>query len=394
MGRLEEIKLRKKEIREELKNKSTSDLDEIETELRKLDKEQGLLEIENGESRSLGTVENIINGSPTKEKEKNCELRKGEKLVDRKNINAEQRNLSLGKYIRGAITGKWDGAEDEKRAMTTTATGVIIPELLAFEIIDLARDKSLFTLAEVPVIPMTEGNMVISKIKQDPVFKFKEEGKETSESSMELESVKLETKMCYGYTYVSIEAIKKSRNLEEIIRNAFAESLAQAIDKGMLYGQYSGETLDSYSPSGIINDENINIITAKASEGYDSFIKAIGAVRKNNGEASVCGLNSDTEEMLSLIKTTDGQYITPPQAYTDIKKITTNQLNYDAVNGSDALVFDPNAMIIGLQEDLSFEMFTNSDECIKKGLVGFRIYQMIDCVTTQPKRITRIKNIK
>ena len=51
-------------------------------------------------------------------------------------------------------------------------------------------------------------------------------------------------------------------------------------------------------------------------------------------------------------------------------------------------------MIIGIQDGLQFEMFRNTDECIKKGLVGFRIYQMIDCIVTQPNRITKIKNIK
>lgn len=409
---LEEIKSKKSKIKERrssinkmLTGTEKINLDDIKEELRQLDQEEEDLDlkeaaynISNGitEARNLGSVDGIINRGVSAQSisEKSIELRQGQRFKDKVKIKSEDRNLSLGKYIRGAITGKWDGAEEEKRAMTTTATGVLIPDILAAEIIDIARDKSLFTLADVPIIPMREGTMTISRLKKDPQFKFKKEALQAEESSMELESINLDTKTCYGYAYVSLEAIKKSRNLEDLIRNAFAEAMAQAIDLGMLYGQYNGESYDEFAPKGIMNDEKINIITAVQGEGYDSFIKAIGAVRKNNGEASVCGINANTEEMLSLLKTTDGQYLTPPQAYTNIKKIVTNQLSDNEVNGSDALVFDPDAMLIGLQEDISFEMFTNTDECIKKGLVGFRIYQMLDCVVTRPKSIAKIKGIK
>lgn len=409
---LEEIRARKLKIQERrnaIDKKLNSDekvnLDDIKEELTELDEEEEKLKLQeeahniaNGkkEARSLGSVNGIINGglSDGATGTSTIEVRRGQKFKDKVSIKSEERNLSLGKYVRGVITGKWEGAEAEKRAMTTTATGVLIPDILSAEIIDIARDKSLFTLADVPVIPMTEGTMTISRLKKDPVFKFKNEGQQAEESTLELESVKLDTKMCYGYAYVSLESIKKSRNLEDLIRNAFAEALAQAIDMGMLYGQYNGESYDEFALKGILNDETINIINAQEGAGYDSFIKAIGAVRKNNGEAKICGLNADTEEMLSLLKTTEGQYLTPPQAYADINKIVTNQLKHDSVKGSDALVFDPNAMIIGLQEDLSFEMFTNTDECIKKGLVGFRIYQMLDCVVTRPKSIAMIKGIK
>ena len=47
-------------------------------------------------------------------------------------------------------------------------------------------------------------------------------------------------------------------------------------------------------------------------------------------------------------------------------------------------------MLIGIQKNINIQMFTDSDECIKKGLVGFRIYSMLDCVVTQPKHICKI----
>lgn len=392
---LEQIRNRRKEIRKILKNDKKTNLDELENELRRLEKEEEALNIDLGieEARSLGTVEEYLNGKQKKNKSKSCALRCGQKYVDLIDVNKEDRNLSLAKYIRGIVTGDWKGAEDEKRAITTTATGTLIPQVLSAQIIDLARDQSLFTLANVPIIPMDSNNVTISKLKKDPIFKFKKEGEEAEESSMELESVTLKSKTAYGYAYVSLEAIKSSKNLQDVITNAFSQALAQTIDKAMLYGQYNGSSNDEFAPGGIINNENINEIIATEGEGYDSFIKAIGKVRGGNGEAKVSAINSKTEEILSLLKDSNGQYLTPPQSITNLKQIVSNQLNSDE-NGNDALVFDPEAMIIGIQDGLQFEMFRNTDECIKKGLVGFRIYQMIDCIVTQPNRITKIKNIK
>ena len=315
----------------------------------------------------------------------NVALRSKDKLIDTLNLTTEERNLDVGKYIRGVVTGKWDGAEAEKRALTTTATGVMIPTVLSAQIIDYARNISLFSSADVPMIPMDSNNVTISRIKTDPIFKFKEEGAEAEESSLELESVELKSKTCYGYAYVSLEAIQSSKNLSQT---------ATAIDKGMLYGQYNGSSYENFAPKGIMNDEDINSIEFTPSEGYDAFIKAIGKIKRANGTPSTYCMNADTEEMLDLLKDSNGKYLEKPNSVNELRKIVTNQLNSDEGTGNDALVFDANSMIIGMQKNINIEMFTNTDECIKKGLVGFRIYSMIDCVATQPKKICKITGIK
>lgn len=321
-------------------------------------------------------------------------LRSKDKLIDTLNLTSEERNLDIGKYMRGVVTGKWDGAEAERRALTITATGVMIPQVLSAEIIDFARNKSLCASANVPIIPMDSNNITISRIKSDPVFKFKEEGEEAEESSLELESVELKSKTCYGFAYVSLEAFESSKNLAQTIINTFSSAIASAIDKGMLYGQYNGSSFEEFAPKGIMNDTNINSIEFTPSEGYDAFIKAIGKIKRANGTPSTYCMNADTEEMLDLLKDSNGKYLEKPNSVNELSKIVTNQLNSDEENGNDALVFDSNAMVIGIQKIVNVELFTNTDECIKKGLVGFRIYSMLDCVVTQPKKICKITGIK
>lgn len=330
----------------------------------------------------------------------NYMLKKSDKMYDRvvkdrsHELQIINQNGALGSVVRGMVTGKWQN-EQLKNIVTSTATGALIPEVLSSKIIDRARNVSLFTQAGVPVIPMDSNNVTISRIKNDPKFSFKKEGAEGEDASFELDGVTLNSKTCYGYAYVSLEAIKSSVNLDEILYSVFSEAIAQAIDNGMLYGQYNSETseYESFAPSGIMNDSGINIINATAGSGYDDFIKAIGKIKGENGNPGIIGINSNTEELLSLLKTNDGQYLTPPKAYEDSEKIISNQLLHDDSQGDDALVFDPAAMAIGIQNNIQVKIIEDS-ECLKKGLVGFQIYSMVDCKAVMPKHICKISGIK
>lgn len=327
-------------------------------------------------------------------------VKKGEKIYDRVVKNRSQRQQALerdgalGDVVRGMVTGKWND-EQLRNIVTTTATGTLIPEVLSSKVIDIARDVSLFTRAGVPVVPMETNNITISRIKNDPKFGFKKEGAEGNSVDFELDGVTLKAKTCYGYAYVSLEAIKSSVNLDGILYTVFAGAIAQAIDNGMLYGQYSSETAsyEDFAPSGIMNDAGINTIKATAGAGYDDFIKAIGKIKGENGTPNIIGINSSTEEMLSLLKTQEGQYLAPPKAYDEAEKIVSNQLLHDDTDGDDALIFDPNAMVIGLQNNIQIKIIEDG-ECLKKGLVGFQIYSMVDCIAVKPKHICRITGIK
>ena len=223
-------------------------------------------------------------------------LRSNETMVSRIKPNRVT-NLDLGKVIRGMYTGNWEGAEAEKREMNTSGTGVIIPAVCSGQILDYARNVSLFGSADVPVYPMSSNNLTLARLVNDPTFKFKAEGEEATASSFDIDSVELKAKTCYGYAYVSIEAIESAKNLTDIVLQSFGQAMATAIDKAMLYGQYNGATYDDFAPAGIMNDENINTIIA-TNKGYADYIKAIGSVRTANGNPTVLGMNAKTDEII------------------------------------------------------------------------------------------------
>lgn len=318
----------------------------------------------------------------------------GEALKRNESFNSrlasnERKPLDLGKYVRGAVTGNWDGASEERAAMGTTATGVIIPAVLSGQIIDKARNISLFTSAGVPVYPMESNNLTIARVASDPVFGFKQELAPATESEFSLDSVKLESKTAYGYAYVSLEAIQSASNLSQILTQVFAKALAETIDNGLLYGRGS----EHFEPAGIMTDTEINSITAKNTR-YNDFLDAIAAVKGYNGNPTHCGINSETDRIINGLCDGNGNVLTVPKAYEDMTKIVSNQLKSDTSKGSDAIVFDPNAIAIGMQKQITFRMITDSDYCIKNGAVGFQIYSMIDCVAVQPKHIAKITGVK
>lgn len=105
-------------------------------------------------------------------------------------------------------------------------------------------------------------------------------------------------------------------------------------------------------------------------------------------------MNAKTEERMSLLTDDCGQLLTAPKACKDLVKIVSNPLAYGSTDKvSDAIVFDSAALAIGIQNNLRFKMITDSDECIKKGLVCFRIYSMVDCKAVRPTHIAKITGI-
>ena len=336
---------------------------------------------------------NINGGSVKPETVNSIALRSNETLVSRL-PQTERKPLDLGKYVRGAITGDWNNALEERAAFSSSTTGVLIPQMLSAQVIDKARNVSLFASAGVPIVPMESNNLTIARVASDPEFAFKEELAEADESSFSLEPVELKAKTAYGYAYCSLETIHSATNLTDILYKVFSQAFADMCDRGMLYGQLTAlQTAADYAPAGIMNDSDINVVEA-SNRYYDDFIKAIGKIRRANGNPTVAGMNAATEEYISLLKDANGQIMAEPKAYAELIKVVSNQLIEDEENGSDALVFDPNAMIIGFQNRLVFRMFQDTDYCISHGAVGFQIYAMLDCAAVQPKHITKITGIK
>lgn len=371
------------------------ELDELKTQLDELEDqeekdERSLNPFKNSVELRNGNVVFSTGGAVSSD---GLALRSGDSMVSRCKDQSGKK-LDLGKYVRGIVTGNWDNATEERSAMTTGSLGAVIPEVLSAKIIDYARNISIFGSANVPVYPMESNNLTIGRVASDPVFKFKAESTKGNEASFSLDSVELNAKTAYGYAYVSLEAINSAKNLTQILYSVFGQAIADAIDKGLLYGQYNATTssYDTFAPSGIMNDTDVEEVEATANI-FTDIIKAVGAVKRNNGTPTVLGVNAVTEELMNLMSDDNGNFQEPPKSVSQLQQIVTNQLAYDETTGSDALVFDPEAIAIGIQKNVVVRMITDSDYCIENGMVGFQIYAMLDGKAVRPTHIAKITGI-
>lgn len=302
--------------------------------------------------------------------------------------------MSLGKYLRGAITGDWSGATAEMdafKALSTATTQVLIPQVLSAQVIDLARNKSVLFRSGAPMIPMETNNLTISRVKTDPSFTFKAEGAEVTESTMEFEGVQLKTKTAYGLMSITLEAMNSSANLESVVTNAMAESLAQLIDSKCLLGTTADE------PKGILTYSEINTLSAGEITGYGPFVQGVGLIKRANGEPTTWVVNAATDEALNLLTDTNGNPLGIPQAVASLERLVSNQLpdnDGDNQDESVSMIYNPEAVVIGLQLPLAVEVSREALDAWKKGLVYLRVYAMVDVALLRPKWVTRIDGIK
>lgn len=304
---------------------------------------------------------------------------------------ANEENLDFGKYVKGALTGNWGNAENERKcyaALSTSTGGVIVPDVLSAEILKKIMNKSLIYRSGVPLVDMKSNNLSIAKVKSNPTGAFKAELATVSPSDAEFEAVELRSKTMYSLCKISLEMLHSAVNLTEVLQNAMADAVADTIDKACIYGS-SVEGI-----KGLANYDTVNKVTADATN-YAQFVNAVGKIRKANGNPTIMGINADTDTTFNLLADTTGQPLNAPSVVDNLQRMVSNNLRNDlgvAKDESEALVYDPNAIIIGQQVGLRFE--ASRDLGMNDGSVYLRIYTMLDMAVLRPEHISYISGLK
>ncbi len=306
-------------------------------------------------------------------------------------VYSNDSGLDFGKYVKGALTGNWSNAEPERKyyaALSTTTGGVIVPDVLSAQILKKIMNKSLIYKSGVPVVDMKSNNLSIAKVKNNPTGEFKAELAEATLSDAEFEAVELKSKTLYSLCKISLEMLHSATNLSEVLQNAMADAVADAIDKACIYG------VDENGIKGLATYNTINTLTADAIN-YAQFVNAIGKIKKANGNPTVMGINADTDTTLNLLTDTTGQPLNAPRVVDSLNRVVSNNLRNDlgvATDESEALVYDPNSIILGQQVGFKFE--TSRSFGMNDGSVYLRIYTMLDMAVLRPEHIAYISGLK
>ena len=93
-------------------------------------------------------------------------------------IREEEEEVDFGKYLRGMVTGRWENADRERRAMsegTDAVGGFLVPTILSGQIIDLVRNKTRVMEAGATLVPMESRKVDVARWEGDPTMAWHSE---------------------------------------------------------------------------------------------------------------------------------------------------------------------------------------------------------------------------
>jgi len=300
--------------------------------------------------------------------------------------------VSAGKFIRGLITGDWKDAEVERRALTTTTSGGgwIIPELISSQIITMALAKSQCFKAGTFTLPMESKTLVLPKIIEMPEILWKTEGEKYDAGvGMQFSGITLEAKTLIALVKMSVELAQDGINVEQVIENAMAESIALELDRAVLNGAGANN-----EPTGIILTDDILVedLENNPITSFDFLSNAYFKLEAENEFATGLIAPSDMFKSLDLLKDENNNRLLPPLSYEgtyqkpSYQKLSSNQLSNSAILG------DFSKVVIGMRTDLQVDVTDKAGDSYERLQVWIRCYLRADVGIKRPKAFCHIKN--
>jgi HK97 family phage major capsid protein len=268
-------------------------------------------------------------------------------------IGAENRKgLSLGKLVRGCVTGEWRGAEKEQRAMlegSDSLCGFLVPTPLSAQVIDRAGAKSVCFRAGARTIPMKSDKLNFVRVKDDFTAYWRRENQAITASDMAFEKVTLHAKVLACLGKMSIEVLEDSENLESTVRNSLSQTIALGLDRALL----RGDSQPGAEPNGFENWNDINSINvAGALTGYSDVLDGMQDIEEANGDVSRAAIIMSPARKYVFAKMLDGEgnYLNPPKQWEPLKKLVTTQ-----VEDSKLYLGDYSQMYVGIRNELRID---------------------------------------
>jgi HK97 family phage major capsid protein len=251
---------------------------------------------------------------------------------------AEDRPTSFDRYLRGIVSGNWDGAEQE-RAMsegTLTAGGHLVPTPLSSRVIDLARNAMRVMQAGAVTVPMTAQTLKLARLTGEGTPGWKNEGAAiTATADLAFDSVTFTARTLTRVVTLSAELFEDADpSSEDVIANSFAAQVALELDRTALRGSGSAP-----EPRGVLNTSGITTTTHGANgaliTNYDFHLDGVGAVRNSNFEPNAQIQAPRTATSLSKLKeATTNAYMAPPAGLADIPRLNTKQIPINLTVGT------------------------------------------------------------
>jgi len=291
--------------------------------------------------------------------------------------------LSFGKYIRQMVLGGGGGLEASALSEGTLADGgYLVPTPLSAQVIDLARNQARVFQAGATTVPMSSETLSIARLASDPQAGWKVENAAIDETAITFERVVLHAHTLIGVVRASRELIEDAINLESVLSDAFAKSLALELDRVCLYGSGSGE-----EPKGILTTTGVQIAYVDAALAIPgTYLDAIGLLWGENEEATGIIQSNVSELAIARAEDTLNQPKRLPDVLNEIPRFRTKQVHSAAgTNNNQADIFtaDWRQLLVGMRSELRIEVLR--ERYADNHQIGFVAHLRADVQLARPK---------
>lgn len=293
--------------------------------------------------------------------------------------------LDFGRLVRGLVTGNWDDATAEHRAMsegTASAGGYTVPVELAVDVIDRARNMMQVVQAGARTVPMTTQTLKMARVDADPAASWHTENAAITPSDGTFGQITFTAQTLTVITVASLELFEDSVNIGEVLSNSIAQSIAQEWDRVALRG--SGTAPE---PRGVRNQAGVTITALNGQANgatptsYDLLIDSNQVLRAGNFEPTAYIMAPRTDTTLSKLKDSTGQPLRTPDAVAAIPRLRTNQIPTTLTKGtstdcSDVYTGDWQHLLLGMRTGLQIRLL--DQRYIDNGQFGLFAYMRGD----------------
>lgn len=308
--------------------------------------------------------------------------------------------LRTGRFFRGIVTGDWNGADREQRAMAAgvlATGGYSVPATIAADLIDAARNHARVVQAGALTVEMGARTLRVVRIVSEPPAIWKAENETMEGGVVTMEALEMRARTLMVMIKASRELFRDSINADLAVNNALGAAIALELDRVALFGSGLGE-----EPLGLLNTSGIQTVTVDQNghvlTDHDPFSIAVQRVADVNGEANAVIYSPRTAGTLDRLKDTTGQPLQPPESFKSLLKLSTKQVRDDmthgtATNASCAVVGEWNNLLIGVRDGMEIEMSNTAGDAFSRSQVWMRAIMRVDIGVARPNKFCVIPGI-
>jgi HK97 family phage major capsid protein len=338
-------------------------------------------------------------------------LRRGDSMTDwlrargRSNGWSDQdvQDFSLGRAIRGMVTGQWAGARLEQRALaegSDAAGGFLTPEILSGPVIDRLRNATRVMEAGATVVPVLSDQHAIPRLATGVTPGWRAENAAVAESDATFERVTFRPKTLAVLVRLSYELFEDlAPESSAMIDNEIIQALALELDRVSLTG-----TGTSNQPRGIRNQSGVTIDAAYGVNGstpntWLPLVRAVAGLRGRNSDATAMLMAPRTAGSFASLADSTGQTMPPPAYLENIPQLETSQIPTNLTQGtstdcSDIYLGRWADLLIGLRGGIGVRLQRLNERYADQMQVGLLAWVRADVQLSHPESFTVLPGIR